>query len=126
MTIKNNNSRSVCDKTGSHRDRPYEWIEGGACLICGKPFTGLHLASKQTCSPKCRKQLQRDRAEIEQAFTLAMSELQKLRRTINRRERVPVTIDELQRLKGEINDLLLLAGDSDAVARNQMLSDRAR
>lgn len=37
----------------------YEWIEGGSCSVCGKPFEGLHLASKKTCSNKCRVKLHR-------------------------------------------------------------------
>lgn len=97
------------DVTGSHTDRasiPYEWVKGGQCLACGTPFEGLHLASKQTCDAKCRKQLQRERAEVEQAFTIASGELNKLRKSIFRGERVAKSIEELKVLKAEIEALL--------------------
>lgn len=76
------------------------------------------------CSPKCRKAAQRRREAARLALPLAMYELGKIRDSIKRKERVPDFIADLKRLKGEINDLLLLAGDIDAVERNAMLTQR--
>jgi hypothetical protein len=54
-----------------------------------------------------------------------MYELGKIRDSIKRRERVPDFVEDLKRLKAEINDLLLLAGEREAMERQQMLQDRA-
>lgn len=88
------------------------------CSECGA-FTVL-----LTCSDKCRKRRQRRKQQARQAFSVAMRELGKVRDSIKRREDVDKHIADLQRLKGEINDLLVLAGDKDAMARLQMLEDR--
>ncbi len=78
------------------------------------------------CGATCRKRAQRRREQVKLALPLAMHELSKIRDTIKRREYVIDPIADLKRLKAEINDLLLLAGDSEERARVQMLNDRAR
>lgn len=80
---------------------------------------------QQTCSDSCRKKRQRRRQQARLAHPLAMYELSKIRDSIKRRERVPDFIADLKALKAEINDLLLLAGDVEAVERNAMLQQRA-
>lgn len=92
------------------------------CIECkSKPVTG----EKQICcSAKCRKKRQRRIEQARLALPLAMYELGKIRDSIKRKECVPDFIADLKRLKGEINDLLLLAGDIDAVERNAMLTQR--
>lgn len=100
---------------------PYEFTEGGRCSECKKPFEGLHLVSKTTCSPKCRKRRERRQKEAHAAWILALHELGKMRDSIKRGETLDDFKAQLQRLKGEINDLLLLAGDEDALAKRQML-----
>ncbi|MBI1278187.1 MAG: hypothetical protein GC179_08675 [Anaerolineaceae bacterium] len=77
-----------------------------------------------TCSPACRKKRQRRQEQARLALPLAMYELGKIRESIKRKERVPDFIADLNRLKAEINDLLLLAGDIDSVERNAMLMQR--
>lgn len=79
---------------------------------------------QQTCSSTCRKKRQRRREQAKLAFPLAMYELGKIRDSIKRKERVPDFIADLNRLKAEINDLLVLAGEIDAVERNAMLTQR--
>lgn len=128
--MENNNARSLCDSDQSHNDLhhpdgrpyiPYEWVSGGHCVVCKLPFSGPHLASAVTCGDTCRKRLQRIRAREKKAMSRAMSELQIMRAGIKRRERTPEFIAELNRLKGEINDLLLLAGDSEQLAKRDMM-----
>lgn len=104
----------------------FEYITGGRCSECGQEFQGLHLASKTTCSPKCRKRRERRQRDSESAWVLALHELGKMRDGIKRGESLDKYREQLHRLKGEINDLLLLAKDADAVARREMLEARAR
>lgn len=91
---------------------------------CSECKTVRVWGQKKTCSDKCRKAAQRRREAARLALPLAMYELGKMRDSIKRKERVPDFIADLKRLKGEINDLLLLAGDIDAVERNAMLTQR--
>lgn len=77
-----------------------------------------------TCSPACRKKRQRRQEQARLSLPLAMFELGKIGDSIKRKERVLDFIADLNRLKAEINDLLLLAGKIDAVERNAMLSQR--
>lgn len=104
---------------------PWEHTTGGECSECRKPFEGLHLVSKTTCSPKCRKRRERRQKDAHSAYILALHELGKIRDSLKRRENVEDFIPQLQRLKGEINDLLLLAGEADALAKREMLEARA-
>jgi len=104
----------------------YKWTTGGCCSECKQPFDGYHLASKSTCSLKCRKRRERRQKDAHAAWILALHELGKIRDSIKRRENVKEFIPQLQRLKGEINDLLLLAEEPEAMARLQMLEGRAR
>lgn len=130
--MENPNSRSLRDTAMSQTDLhsmygenyiPYEWTSGGHCVVCQLPFSGPHLLSAKTCSDTCRKRLQRIRQREKQAWLRAMNELQTIRAGIKRKERVPEFIAELNRLKGELNDLLLLAGDPDELGRLGMLQD---
>lgn len=104
----------------------YEYVTGGRCSECRKEFEGLHLASKTTCSAKCRKRRERRQKEAESAWVVILRELGNMRDAIKRGESVPEYIEKLHRVRGEINDLLLLAKDPDAVAKQQMLESRAR
>jgi hypothetical protein len=79
---------------------------------------------QKTCSPACRKKRQRRQEQARLALPLALHELGKIRDSIKRKERVPDFIGDLKRLRSEIDDLLLLAGDIDARERNAMLSQR--
>lgn len=91
------------------------------CVECKRnPVRGKALF----CGSKCRKHAQRRREQARLAHPLAMYELSKIRDSIKRKERVPDFIADLQHLKAEINDLLLLAGEISAVERNAMLSQR--
>ncbi|MBI5671262.1 MAG: hypothetical protein HZC41_24970 [Chloroflexi bacterium] len=105
---------------------PYEWTTGGKCSECGKPFEGMHLLSKTTCSPKCRKRRERRQKEAHAAWIGALHELQKIRDAIKRDEDIEHHRECLNRLKGEINDLLLLAKDTEAMERRAMLEARAQ
>ena len=90
------------------------------CTECRKSCAGI------TCSVKCRKHRQRRKAEARMAMSLAIFELSKIRDSLKRREDVPKFIGDLNRLKSEVNDLLLLAGDTDAVNKHQMLTEFSR
>lgn len=92
------------------------------CAECKKPMSGKGL----TCSAKCRKARQRRKQQAGLAFPLAFHELQVMRDTIKRGEHDSRMVDELKRLQAEIKDLLLLAGDQDALARQEMFAARAR
>ncbi len=104
----------------------YKWTSGGKCSECGEPFEGMHLASKTTCGPKCRKKRERRRQLARLAFPLAMYELSKIRDSLKRREDIEKFTEDLKRLKAEIGDLLLLAGEADAVAKREMFESHAR
>lgn len=90
------------------------------CSECRKPCAGI------TCSTKCRKRRQRRRQEAQLVLPLVVTELGKIRACLKRREDVPHFIEQLKRLKGEVNDLLLFAGDEDALSRHEMLTEVAR
>lgn len=92
------------------------------CAECKQPMDG----KGQTCSPKCRKRRQRRQHEARLALPLAMYELGKIRDSLKRRERISDFTADLLRLKAEINDLLVLAGEPDSIAKVEMLSARAR
>lgn len=90
------------------------------CSECRTPTNGI------TCSTKCRKRRQRRRHEVQSAFPLVMSEMGKIRDSVKRREDLAQLIEQLKRIKGEVNDLLLMAGDQDAVNRHTMVSEILR
>jgi predicted nucleic acid-binding Zn ribbon protein len=124
--MDNLNGRSLRDTAWSQTDLqnkygPYEWVFGGECVVCRKPFEGRHLLSAKTCGDTCRKRLQRIRQSEKKAMANAMRELQIIRAGIKRNERLPEFVEELKRLKGGINDLLLLAGDGEQLSKRQML-----
>jgi uncharacterized protein YdcH (DUF465 family) len=80
-------------------------------------------ATRVTCSAKCRKRRERRQKDAHSAWILAQHELQKMRDSIKRGEQVVDLRNQLIRLRDEINDLLLLANESNAVQRLQFLSD---
>lgn len=90
------------------------------CTECREPCKGI------TCSMKCRKRRERRQREARTAHAVVMHELSKIRVSLKRRENVTKLADDLKRLKGEINDLLLLAGDADAMNKHLMLTDISR
>lgn len=94
------------------------------CTECRSELIGDQ--QQVTCSPKCRKRRERRQKDQQSAHVGAMLELQKIRDGIKRGEELKRYRDQLQRLKAEINDLLLLAKDPDAMAQREMLEDRAR
>src|SRR6185369_16965504 len=91
------------------------------CSECKQELDKWGRIDQTTCGVKCRKRRERRQAQALLALPLAMRELGKIRDSIKRRERVPEFVEELKRLKAEINDLLLLAGDDDAMNKRQML-----
>lgn len=103
----------------------WEHTTGGKCSECGKPFEGLHLVIKVTCGPACRKRRERRQKNQSEAWMIALSEMQKMRDGIKREESLETFRGQLHRLKGEIQDLLLLAKDADAVALRDMLTERS-
>lgn len=103
-----------------------KWIMGGKCSECGQEFQGMHLASKTTCSATCRKARERRIAKSPDIYLICLSALGDMRKGIKRRENLEVFISQLERLKGEINDLLLLAGHKESVDRLAMLNDLAK
>ena len=84
----------------------FEWIEGGSCIICGKEFEGLHLASKKTCSNKCRQALNRYSNRVEIVYWLTVDNLAFYAKTIVIDELNAETVDKLQKLRARINTLL--------------------
>lgn len=93
------------------------------CTECKNELPGSYRDKRVTCSPKCRKRRERRQKDAHSAWILAMHELQKMRDSIKRGEQVLEMRDQLLRLKDEINDLLLLANESNAVQRRSFLND---
>lgn len=121
-----NNSRSVCDIDPSHTDRPHEWITGGRCSECRKEFEGWHLSTKTTCSTKCRKRRERRQKDAESAWVVVLQEMAKMRDGIKRGESLEKYRAQLNRIRDEAGDLLLLAKDPDMMAKREMLESRER
>src|SRR5690554_3886696 len=96
------------------------------CIECGNELPTWHLRQKITCSAVCRKRRERRQKDQQSAHVIVMQELQKMRDGIKRGEALAEYREQLIRLKDEINDLLLLANDADAVARREMIEARAR
>lgn len=97
----------------------------GKCIECG---VELDPGSPRrfTCSTRCRKRRQRRQADQQSAWVAALREMQKMRDGIKRGEQLQRYREQLLRLRDEINDLLVLAKDADALARQEMLEARAR
>lgn len=104
----------------------WEYTTGGRCEECKQPFEGKHLVSKTTCGPKCRKRRERRQKDAYSAHVVIVMELQKLRDAIKRGETIPDYLAQLQRIKSEVNDLLLLARDPDALSKHEMMEAWAR
>jgi len=96
------------------------------CIECGKELERWQNLKQITCSAKCRKRRERRQKDQQSAHVVVMLELQKMRDGIKRGEELVRYREQLQYLKNEINDLLLLARDPDAMAAREMLEDRAR
>lgn len=95
------------------------------CSECKKelPSSSYWSETKRvTCSAKCRKRRERRQKDAHSAWILAMHNLQLMRDSIKRGEQVIELRDQLIRLKDEISDLLLLANESNAVQRREMLN----
>jgi hypothetical protein len=92
----------------------------GYCSECRKSCPGI------TCSDKCRKRRNRRQRDARTAHHLVMFELGKIRDSLKRREDTNKHIQDLTRLKAEISDLLLLAGDADAMRLHEMRTELAR
>lgn len=88
------------------------------CSECRNPIK----PEAVTCSAKCRKRRERRQKDQHSAYIMALHELQKMRDGIKRGETIKDYRQQLNRLKDEINDLLLLVKDPDAVERREMLS----
>lgn len=103
-------------------------IQGGRCSECGSTvgFTEWHYDTKTTCSANCRKQRERRQKNARSAWVVVIRELQPVRDAIKRGEDLPEYRQQLQRLKGEINDLLMLAKDTDTMEARAMLESRKR
>lgn len=103
---------------------------GHVCTECKKPLpdeTWDKRATKRvTCSAKCRKRRERRLANQHAAWIVAQRQLQQMRDGIKRGEQLKDFRDQLIRLKDEINDLLVLVNDEDAIARRNFLSERSR
>jgi predicted nucleic acid-binding Zn ribbon protein len=104
----------------------YEWVTGGECIVCRKPFEGMHLKSRKTCSPKCRKRLERRLKAADEATNQIMRYLGLIRASIKARDNHAKRIDDLNYIRNEINDLLHLAQDYQEMARRDMLENYAR
>lgn len=114
------------DKDQSHTVRTHRDIAGSHCTECKAPLDVYWYSSKSrsTCGDKCRKRRERRLKDSRSAWIGALHEIGKMRDLIKRRENDQATIEQLNRLKAEINDLLQLAGDADEQSRRQMLQDR--
>lgn len=106
-----------------------KWVEGGTCTECGADLGQWHSSAKTTCSEACRKRRQRRLHSINQHWLEVMNALNRMRGDIKRRdseEILKIYTGQLIYLKTEINDLLLLAKDKDALDKQQMMSDMKR
>lgn len=99
---------------------------GRVCSECKKPLSPRAKPGALTCSATCRKRRER-RQKLQHAVWIdAMHALGSIRDAIKRGEDIEHHISSLNRLKEEINDLLELARDENAMARRAMLEARAR
>ncbi len=96
------------------------------CSECRNPLPLESKASTQTCSAKCRKQRERRQKLQHAAWVGAVNELNQIRDALKRGEDVIHHRDCLIRLKDEINELLIMANDQDAIQRREMFEARAR
>ena len=103
---------------------------GHVCTECKQPLPSetwdRRAVKRVTCSARCRKRRERRQKDQHAAWILAMHQLQQMRDGIKRGEQLKDFRDQLIRLKDEINDLLVLVNDEDAVARRNFLSERSR
>lgn len=93
------------------------------CSECKKP---LQSGAAVTCSAKCRKRRERRQKDQHAAWVMALHHLSQIRDALKRGEDIAHHQACLIRLKDEIYDLLVLAGDKDMLARLDMLNARRR
>lgn len=93
------------------------------CSECRRP---LPTPSATTCSAKCRKRRERRQKSQHSAWIVSLRGLSEIRDALKRGEDMDHHRACLNRLKDEINDLLLLARDQDALQRREMFEARAR
>lgn len=99
---------------------------GCVCSECKKPLSPRAKSGALTCSDKCRKRRER-RQKLQHAVWIdAMHALVEIRDAIKRGEDIEHHISSLNRLKEEINDLLVLAGEQNAIERLAMFEARAQ
>jgi len=84
----------------------FEWIEGGHCIICNKPFEGMHLASKKTCGNTCRQKLYRYGERVENVYWQMVEGIKFYQMTIGIDELNAGTIEKLENLQNRIANLL--------------------
>lgn len=87
-------------------DTAYEWVDGGACVVCGKDFDETHLSSKQTCSNACRQKLHRYRERVETAFYRMWDDVSFYETAIDIPGLQNVSIEKLQSIQSRIERLL--------------------
>ena len=96
------------------------------CEMCGKEIEWHRRGDTKFCGQNCRKAYSRRKDKVKHGGDAAMSGLQELRLVIKKYADLrPDVIAQLNYLKGEINDLLHLAGDQDTMERVAMLNDMA-
>lgn len=84
----------------------FEWVEGGSCIICGKQFEGLHLASKKTCGNTCRQKLNRYSKRIQSVYWMTVNNLKFYEKTIAVDELNAETVEKLRKLRQRIDIIL--------------------
>lgn len=93
------------------------------CSECRNELPLWHNRNQVTCSPKCRKQRERRQKDAHSVHILILQDMQKIRDSVKRRESLSDFRAQLIRIRDEVNDILLLANDPDAMARREMLED---
>lgn len=96
------------------------------CTYCGKEITWGN-SHKRFCGPNCRKGWERRKDKFETGKRQAYESLIRMRDLSKRYPDMnPEIINLLKWMKGEINDLLLLARDTDTMDRHVMMNDFTR
>lgn len=84
----------------------FEWTSGGCCVICKKPFEGMHLLSKKTCGNTCRQKLYRYGERIENVYWQMVDGLKFYQMTLDIDELNDKTIEKLEKLQQRISTIL--------------------
>lgn len=97
------------------------------CQMCRQSLGWNARNNKKFCSATCRKRWSRRGDALKLASGEIMYQLGQVRMTIKQWDDLtPDAIQILNRMKAEINDLLLLAREPDAMAKVGMLYERSR